>query len=299
MSDIMIKNILVPLTGCGNDANALEAAYFIGARLSANVLCLRVHPDPMGIVTQAALGQFGATMSNVQLIHAIEEQCRLRTKKARTAFDRFAMRVSSPASSLGGGTITPIWQEIEGDPLNDTITAARYSDLIILGRAPQDGDFNTDSIANLLVRSGRPLLLVPDKPVTGIGSHIAIAWKESAEAARAITAAMPLLAQAARVTVLCGTEMGTAALSPDPRQDLGPAARLAEQLAHHGLFPTAKDFALSKETASHGLIHAAHEVGADLLIAGAYSHSRFRELVFGGFTRQVLQACDLPVLLLH
>ena len=215
--------------------------------------------------------------------------------KSANGIRAISERIASPASTLGGGTITPIWQEIEGIPLNDTITAARYSDLTILGRAPQDGDFNIDSIANLLVRCGRPLLLVPNKPVTGIGSHIAIAWKESAEAARAVTAAMPLLAQATRVTVLCGREEGTAASSTD----LGPAARLAEQLAHHGLFPAAKDFALSKEAASQSLIHAAQDVGADLLIAGAYSHSRFRELVFGGFTRQVLQACDLPVLLLH
>jgi nucleotide-binding universal stress UspA family protein len=244
---------------------------------------------------RAALGQFGATMGNVQLIHAIEEQCKTRTIKARTEFDKFSERISSPASTLGKGTIAASWQEIEGDPLPDTIAAARYSDMIVLSRAPQDSDFNTDSIASILVRSGRPVLLVPDKPIKAIGSDIAIAWKETAEAARAVSAAMPLLSQAKRVAVLCANENETAA-SP---QDLGPAARLAEQLAHHGLSPSAKDIAFSKQSASQSLIHAAHDFGADLLIAGAYSHSRFRELVFGGFTRQVLQACDLPVLLLH
>ena len=292
----MIKNILVPLTGCSNDASALEAAYFIGARFSANVLCLRVHPNPMQIVAQAALGQFSTTMGNVQLIHAIEERCNARTTKARTAFDQFSERISSPASTLGEGAIAASWQQIEGDPLEETIAAARYSDMIVLGRAPEDGDFNTDSVANILVRSGRPVLLVPDEPVKAIGSHIAIAWKETAEAARAVTAAMPLLLQAKRVAVLCANENEAA---PGSSEDLGPAARLAEQLAHHGLSPDAKDIAFSKQPASQALIHAAQDFGADLLVAGGYSHSRFRELVFGGFTRQVLQACNLPVLLLH
>ena len=295
-TETMIKNILVPLTGFSNDARALEAAYFIGVRFSANVRCLRVHPDPMQIVAKAALSQFGATMGNVQLIHAIEEEGKARTAKARTAFDEFSGRISSPASTLGKGAITVSWQEIEGDPLADTIMAARYSDMIVLGRAPQDGEFSIDSIANILVRSGRPVLLAPEKPVKAIGSHIAIAWKETAEAARAVTAAMPLLSQAESVAVLCANENEAASASS---QDLGPAARLAEQLAHHGLSPDAKDIAFSKQAVSQALIHAAQDLGADLLVAGAYSHSRFRELVFGGFTRQVLQACDLPVLLLH
>ena len=291
----MIKNILVPLTGGDNDGTALEAAFFVGARFSANVLCLRVHPNPMQIVAQAALSQFGTRMGSVELIHAIERECETRTKKARAAFDKFSERISSPASALGKGAIAATWQELEGDPLTDTITAARYSDLVVLGRAAQGSDFSTDSVANILVRSGRPVLLVPDKPVSGIGSNIAIAWKETAEAARAVTGAMPLLSQAKRVAVLCVHEKEPAGAP----QELGPAARLAEQLAHHGLSPSAQDIGFSKLSASQSVIQAAHEWGADLVVAGAYSHSRFRELVFGGFTRQVLQACDLPVLLLH
>ena len=95
-------------------------------------------------------------------------------------------------------------------------------------------------------------------------------------------------------TVISANE--TALASPS---DLGPAARLAEQLAHHGFSPEGRDVEVAEQPVSKLLIQAAHEFGADLLVMGAYSHSRFRELVFGGFTRQVLLACDLPVLLLH
>lgn len=287
----MIKNILVPLTGFENDARALWAAYCVGAALAANVVCLRVSPDPMQIIAQAALGQFGTTMGNVQLIHAIEEEGRNRTIAARKAFDEFSERITFPAGALPGAPITVSWQEIEGD---HTIVAARYSDLIVLGRAPKDGAFDADSIASILVKSGRPLLLVPEKPLETIGLHIAVAWKDTAEAARAVTAAMPLLSRAKRIAVISANEAALAS----PR-DLGPAARLAEQLEHHGFSPDARDVAIAEQPLSKVLIQAAHEFGADLLVMGAYSHSRFRELVFGGFTRQVLLACDLPVLLLH
>lgn len=290
----MIKNILVPLTGFENDAKALSAAYCVGAAAAANVVCLRVSPDPMQIIAQAALGQFGTTMGNVQLIHAIEEEGRNRTKAARKAFDEFSGRISSSAGALLGGPITVSWQEIEGDPVADVIAAARYSDLIVLSRSPKGGEFSADSIASILVKSGRPLLLVPEKPLETIGLHIAIAWKETAEAARAVTAAMPLLSHAKRVAVISASETGSTSTT-----DLGPAARLAEQLAHHGFSPDARDIAFAEQPISKLLIQAAHEFGADLLVMGAYSHSRFRELVFGGFTRQVLLACDLPVLFLH
>jgi nucleotide-binding universal stress UspA family protein len=289
-----MKNILVPMAGFENDVRAMEAAYSIGTSFAANVVCLRVSPDPMQIIAQAALSQFGSAMGNVQLIHAIEEEGRNRSIAARKAFDEFSQRVSFSASALPGGPLTVSWQEIEGDPVADTIVAARYSDLIVLGRAPKDAAFAADSIASILVRSGRPLLLVPEKPLETIGLHIAIAWKETAEAARAVTAAMPLLSRAKRIAVISAKETALAS-----SKDLGPAARLAEQLAHHGFSPDARDVAIAEQPVSKVLIQAAHEFGADLLIMGAYSHSRFRELVFGGVTRQVLLACDLPVLLLH
>src|SRR6476660_3938231 len=152
-----MKNILVPMAGFENDVRAMEAAYSIGASFAANVVSLRVSPDPMQIIAQAALSQFGSAMGNVQLIHAIEEEGRNRSIAARQAFDEFSQRVSFSASALPGGPLTVSWQEIEGDPVADTIVAARYSDLIVLGRAPKDAAFAADSIASILVRSGRPL----------------------------------------------------------------------------------------------------------------------------------------------
>ncbi|HXJ00522.1 MAG TPA: universal stress protein [Micropepsaceae bacterium] len=289
----MIKNILVPLTGFDSDVRALKASYLVGLRFGANIVGFRVRPDPMQIVIQASMGQFSSTQGNVHLIHAIEDEGKKRTLNARKAFDEFSGWVASRAAA-GDKPVALSWQEVEGDPVADTIIAARYSDLIVVGRAPKDGEFSADNIANILVRCGRPLLLVPDRPLETIGSHIAIAWKETAEAARAVTGAMPLLSQAERVAVIAVNE--TLATSA---HKTGMARRLCDQLAHHGISTEARDIALLKQNLADIVIRAAHECDADLLVMGAYSHSRLRELVLGGFTQHILRSCDMAVLLLH
>jgi nucleotide-binding universal stress UspA family protein len=282
---IMIKNILVPLTGFDSDAAALQTAYLLGAPFAANLACLRVQPDPMRIVARAAVGQFGSSMGNVELIHALQKEGDERTAKAQRAFEDFAKRNPSAAATL---------KEIEGDPIADTTREARYADLVVVGRAPKVSELTALDIGSVLVGCGRPVLLAPEKPASAIGATIAVAWKETAEAARAVTAAMPLLQRAKRVAVLTAEESVPAA------SDEGlPAERLARKLAAHGISAEARHVAPGKRPASEALLAAAHEAGADLLVMGAYSHSRFREFVFGGFTRQILQACDLPVLMLH
>jgi nucleotide-binding universal stress UspA family protein len=136
--------------------------------------------------------------------------------------------------------------------------------------------------------------LVPERPAKTIGSRVVIAWKETAEAARALTAAMPFLSHADRIAVISVNET-----TSDRHVEIGSATRLARQLKRHGFSPDAHDVTLNGGSVFQALLQSAHKFSADLLIMGAYSHGRFRELVFGGLTREVLEACDLPVLLLH
>ena len=151
-----------------------------------------------------------------------------------------------------------------------------------------------DAVANILVGCGRPLLLVPNAAVKSVGKIVAIAWKETAEAARAVTAAMPLLQRADHVLVLTADEARA-----DPAANIRAAERLAQALARHGINSEARRVPAGGEHASRALVGSAAEQGADLLVMGAYSHSRTRELVFGGFTRELLLSCDLPLLMLH
>lgn len=291
----MIKNILVPLTGFESDARALEASFLLGHPLDANIEALRIEPEPMDIVLAAALRQFGTKMSNRELVLSLQQEALSRTGSAKDSFEQFYNRhFSAHAFGSAASGVTASWRQIEGNPVQNAIAEARFSDLVVLARAPEHGEFSTDSIANIVVGCGRPVLLVANAELSTIGHTVAIAWKEKAEAARALTAAMPLLARAKKVLVLTVDEE-----RGDAQQSTNSAMRLAKQLARHGF--TAESYGLAAEPrlAAETLLQKAKDLGADLLVTGAYSHGRMRELVFGGFTRTALSSCDLPVFMLH
>ena len=279
----MIKKILVLLTGFGCDVRALEAASLLGSQHAARIECLRVHPAAMQIIAKAAFRQFGTRMGNTELLHALQKEAAKRTTEARASVDSF-MRANPdlPVS----------WREIEGESVHTAIAEARYADLVVVGHGAAESEYSAEGIGSILVGCGRPLLLVPDSPLQVIGSTIAVAWKETAEAARAVTAAMPFLAKAGRIAVISVSENASGA-------GYEPAERLARDLAAQRLPAYANTVVPGGRPVADVVLQAAREAGADLLVMGAYSHSRFRELVFGGFTRHVLQGCDLPVLLLH
>jgi nucleotide-binding universal stress UspA family protein len=249
----------------------------------------------MEIITGAAIRQFGSKSGSQELIHTLERDALHRTALAKSCFETFVReRLSAHAFGAAAGGVTATWKEIEGQPVHDTIAEARFHDLVVLARAPQHGQFSTEAIGHILVGCGRPVLLVPAFDVTTIGHSVAIAWKENAEAARALTGAMPILLQAKKVFVVSIDETG------HQGEDLANSVEhLVSQLARHGLAAEAHVFASHPYDAAETLVREALKLGADLLIAGAYSHGRVRELVFGGFTRQVLDACELSVFFMH
>jgi nucleotide-binding universal stress UspA family protein len=291
----MFKNILVPLTGFGSDANALEAAFVLGHPFDANIEALHVQPEPIEIILSAALRQFGTKMSNQELVLSLREDALSRTRSAKESFDQFLeRRLSTHAFGSAASGVTACWRELEGNPVQNTIDEARFNDLVVLARVMNHGEFSVDSIANILIGCGRPVLLMPNVEPGSLGHIVAIAWKETAEAARAVTAAMPMLARAKKILVLTAAED-----DGDPQQSAQSAERLAGKLARHGLTVEAYGFSAPQRAGAGTLLRKAKELGAGLLVAGAYSHGRMRELVFGGFTRTVLDSCELPIFLLH
>ena len=291
----MYKNILVPLTGSDSDRRALEAAFLAGWPFDAHIEALRTHPEPMQIITAAALGQFGSRTGNQELIHTLQREALHRTALAKSAFETFSKeRLSTHAFGSSAGGVTATWHQNEGAPVRDTISEARFHDLVVLARAPHHAEFSIEAIGNILVGCGRPVLLAPDHELTTMGHSIAIAWKETAEAARAISVAMPFLLRAKQVFVMSVDETGR-----DKDKLIRSAEKLTAQLTHHGLDAQAHVIAAEPRAAAEALAREAKTLGADLLIAGAYSHGRMRELVFGGFTRKILASCDLPVCLMH
>ncbi|SFF96411.1 Nucleotide-binding universal stress protein, UspA family [Duganella sp. CF458] len=173
---------------------------------------------------------------------------------------------------------------------------ARYADLLVLGQAAA-ADSNEDSLLPdlpdyVLLNCGRPVLLVPR---TGrfptIGKRVMVAWNGSVEAAKAVTAALPLLR---------GAEQVTLAVLGDSADTLGesPGADIALYLARHGV---KVEVLRRAEPADPGkaILSLAADFNVDLLVMGAYGHSRFREMMLGGATRSILATATLPVLMAH
>ncbi|MEI2455026.1 universal stress protein [Lysobacter firmicutimachus] len=172
---------------------------------------------------------------------------------------------------------------------------ARYADLTVLGTGQREAPARRRLFAALLGGSGRPVLLVPeDWAGDGRVEHVVLAWKSSREAARALHDAMPLLARARSVDLLMVDHDFERDSQADPMGFL-----LGSHLQRHGI--PAELVRRSAERSSVGEVVAAHarESGADLIVAGGYSHPRLLEDVLGGVTRYLLDHTPVPVLFSH
>jgi nucleotide-binding universal stress UspA family protein len=139
--------------------------------------------------------------------------------------------------------------------------------------------------------SGRPIVLSPPSPPRQIGTNVLIAWNCSTEQARATAFAMPLLRLADRVTVL--TVIGGTGVP-------GPSAeQLIRYLQRNGIAAAPLAVELDGRTTGEAILATAASLGCDLLVKGAYTQSRLRQMIFGGATQHVLANAALPVLLAH
>jgi nucleotide-binding universal stress UspA family protein len=139
--------------------------------------------------------------------------------------------------------------------------------------------------------TGKPLLIAPATAPASLGRRVVIAWKDTPEAARAVSCALPFIARAEQVTIV---SVADDAESQDPS-----TARLLRALLWHNKATDARSLVRGDSSAVEVLHREAASLSADLLVMGGYSHSRLRQVVFGGFTRSTLGGADIPVLMAH
>jgi nucleotide-binding universal stress UspA family protein len=144
--------------------------------------------------------------------------------------------------------------------------------------------------------AGRPLLLIPYAgEFATVGRNVLVGWTRTRESTRAVHDALPVIALSAMVTVLTVENRRGA---PDVR--ILPTADIAEHLARHGLAVSAARTVVSDGlTPADALLDYASDVGADMLVVGGYGHSRTREMILGGVTRDLLRHMTIPVLMSH
>lgn len=168
---------------------------------------------------------------------------------------------------------------------------ARSADLVITSAGPGFADLATHAdTGDLILRAGRPILVVPDGAATARFATILVAWTDTRECRRAIADALPMLKAADRVVIV--------EVAIDAIEARKPIDDVAAWLARHGV-DADKIVARMKGTSIDTLAAIADEIEADLVVAGAYGHSRIREWAFGGVTRDLLLRDRRCTLLSH
>ncbi|RAU20509.1 universal stress protein UspA [Paramagnetospirillum kuznetsovii] len=288
------KSILVPIPDATTGTAPLEAAMRLAGRFTSHVSALHVRIDPTTAVPLVGEGMSGAMVE--EMIGVAESQATLRAKEARAAFDAACARhgVKLQSAPPAGGPSAE-WIDQVGREEDLVSWRGRLSDLLVFGHPGGNAEAASMMVLNAALMScGRPLLLCPaEQPqAQTVGSRIAIAWNGSAEASRAVACAMPLLREADTVTILSATEHVD-------QQVEAPAGELATYLSWHGIEASTRVVQASAAHAGDELLRQARQCDADLLVMGAYTHSRLRQLILGGVTRHVIGHAPLHVLMCH
>lgn len=192
------------------------------------------------------------------------------------------------------------WRQVDsnGYPVADVINAhAASADLIVSSQTAPDGDWESrsDLPTRLITESGRPVLVVQREGAPGeIGRYVTVAWDGGRESARAAFDALPILERAEQVKVLSLDQEDLRG-----RTAFTPSDAITLNLVRHGIKAEAAHYPSGGAGVGEALLSYSAEAGCDLLVMGCYGHTRFREFVFGGATRHVLQHATIPVLMSH
>ena len=283
------KDILVALDGAPATRGRIELAAVLAERFDAHVTGLYAALGAEGPRRRGYFDYFDHSLLD-PLYREYREKIEADTERARALFEEIAGRRGLSAE----------WRTASGYPSEITALNGRYVDLIVLGQ-PDPDDPQTMLFRPLpeevALGVGRPILVVPYAGSwTEIGRRVLVGWDASREATRAINDAMPLLAGAQTVTVLSVDPAGPA--SPAGHGEV-PGADIALHLARHGVKATIEATVSAGIGVGNALLSRASDLEADLLVMGAYGHSRVRELLLGGATRTVLESMTLPVLMAH
>lgn len=270
----MLKAILVPLEQSETTRAVLETALLLARRFGSYVEGFAAPEPSSDFIALEVAGAItpGPSVPDQATISAL-----------RAEFDRII-----GAAARSDGSITQGWLNDVPPSYGFAGSYGRVFDAIVVAR-PGDGPLRT-LVETALFESGRPLLLAPPQPPATIGENIVIAWNRSTETARATAFAMPLLEKARRVTVLT-VEGGTV---PGPSGE-----QLARHLRLNGIDAQAMTVKEGSRNTGAAIDEEAHRLGCDLIVKGAYTQSRLRQLIFGGATSYLLSDATLPVWMAH
>ena len=286
-----IRTILAAASGGTASAGAIDLGCQLARRFDAHLEGFHVPPDPEAAF--AAIGEGIGAPASGGLIERVMEEAAARAAQTRARFDEIVERHGIGHGSVAQLSVhgpTATWREESGAAATVVARRGRFFDLVVLGRSERAiNEPHSDAIEETLALSGRPLMLAPVEPPSGIGYVVAVAWNGSPQAVRALTASLPFLEKANAVSLITAGDA-----------DAAGSLAAVDYLAWHGVQAERRQAPAGRgRHLGRILIEAATDVGADLLVMGAYGHAPWREQLFGGATHAALATMPLPLLLVH
>jgi nucleotide-binding universal stress UspA family protein len=286
-----IKTIMAGLSGGTASNGTCEIACRLAARFGAHLTGLHVRPDVSAMVIAAGAEALAAT-ATMNWAMDLSEALTAKQDQAKAEFVAAALRHHLPVADSLETSASPgaVWEEHTGNVSSIVASRARFCDLVVLGRSDRVIDApHSDAIEQTLIQSGRPVLLAPAVPPEVLGETIAFAWNGSAQAVRALAAALPFLGQAKQTRVIM---IGN-----------GGATNGDELLTYLRLHKIAATLKLIRSVAGASLggqiLSAARDEGSDLVVLGGYGQAPWRQALFGGTTSELVGVSMLPLLLAH
>ena len=288
----MLKYILVPSTGSPNDEPVYATALAVARGFGSHLAFLHVRPDARQEFAALAAAEVGVVSGIGATIDQMEQEADKLEHAAERAWHDFCEREKiAVRSSPSGDSVSAEWINETGADFAWVAAHGRTADLVVAGRVRGTGTHAMELLESALMDSGHPVLVAPAAAPGSVGRVVSIAWKDTPEAAGAVAAALPFIAQAERVIILTVDE-------GDSEEDRSPE-RLQRMLRWHNPNVLLHRLVLESRSPVETMLRAVDRAQSDLLVMGAYGHTRLREAVFGGFTRRVLERAALPVLMAH
>ncbi|WP_243048702.1 universal stress protein [Dyella sp. RRB7] len=272
-------DILVNCESFKHWSPAVDYAARLAATVEAALTGIFVCPSPSSLVTP-----YEAPELITELMEASRE-LEEHASRAEASFLAFAHE---------RGVTRAAWQMAEENVPRALELAGNWHDLLVLGRGTQGSWGLPSAVGSLVLGTHMPCIVVPPEGATSTLDRVAVAWNGSSEAIGAIHAALPLLARARQVVVLHGQQRPSASMSA-----WKPPFDLSNYLARHAIRHEFLMLSEPDELIGGALLNAAADVEANLLVMGAYGHTRFSEWILGGATRTALEKAAIPVLMRH
>ncbi len=288
-----MKTVLVPTSGTQTDTGVFATALAVARSVRAHMEFYHVRLDPCEAALQDPHAQFCVGPAISATLSSLEKRDKRVSADAVRHFMDFCEQNAIPIleKPVAAEDVSAQWLEEKNYARERLLLRARHSDITVLGRKHTLDYMPENLIETLLKKSGRPIVIAPDAATSRPIRTVVLGWKETGECARVLTTAMPLLTQARRVVLANVVE--------DRDESYVGVTDLARQLAWNGVVAEARILSDAEKSVAQQLVDATRQAGADLLVVGGFGHNSFREQVFGGVTRELVDAAELPVFLMH